>query len=606
MGSFSGALFRWIAVALVAAGALVSIPTGSAGAPWRFGVISDTQWTVPDDGQSPNSIPAGILKQIHQAFIAQGVRFVVDVGDCVDVSSTRNLDARALYVQDLYNARIACYPLRGNHEAADGNSGKEYARVFPQIGYNLDPDRGPLGPTQAAGRNNATPADILQKNPPLGVDSQIAPPARTERNTFSVGANFSYPVAVNDANGSVSYSFDYENARFILLDQFDRTGNTHHSSVAQQQPWIAQRLKDPQRPQHAFVFSHKNLLGGAHKDNLFGGEVTESDAGDGAAETAAGMAKRQAEDAFIRSLAEGRVHYFITGHDHHHADSIIAAPLSSEYSVHQVITQSDSSKFYTPVPPFSANETPVSEELWTVGYYICTVDGPRVTVDYYSVDITNQDGTNAAGWDAAKGVIARTPSLTGNWKLLCTSGYSLNGREFPVPQGGWYAAVQDAIARGSAEGEEYLGSSAKILAGVNGSARTTHDGRPLTKAINTGWAPRQSGLASDVLRLWGMQDLGADRTDDYVLSVSYDATRLPDDRAGTGRYGLLSLGSSGRWVAATGLNLGGESAFHLRAYDPTTDRLGDWGINLADHTAWAVINHAAGAFAVGSVRTQPW
>ena len=606
MGSFSGALFRWIAVALVAAGALVSIPTGSAGAPWRFGVISDTQWTVPDDGQSPNSIPAGILKQIHQAFIAQGVRFVVDVGDCVDVSSTRNLDARALYVQDLYNARIACYPLRGNHEAADGNSGKEYARVFPQIGYNLDPDRGPLGPTQAAGRNNATPADILQKNPPLGVDSQIAPPARTERNTFSVGANFSYPVAVNDANGSVSYSFDYENARFILLDQFDRTGNTHHSSVAQQQPWIAQRLKDPQRPQHAFVFSHKNLLGGAHKDNLFGGEVTESDAGDGAAETAAGMAKRQAEDAFIRSLAEGRVHYFITGHDHHHADSIIAAPLSSEYSVHQVITQSDSSKFYTPVPPFSANETPVSEELWTVGYYICTVDGPRVTVDYYSVDITNQDGTNAAGWDAAKGVIARTPSLTGNWKLLCTSGYSLNGREFPVPQGGWYAAVQDAIARGSAEGKEYLGSSAKILAGVNGSARTTHDGRPLTKAINTGWAPRQSGLASDVLRLWGMQDLGADRTDDYVLSVSYDATRLPDDRAGTGRYGLLSLGSSGRWVAATGLNLGGESAFHLRAYDPTTDRLGDWGINLADHTAWAVINHAAGAFAVGSVRTQPW
>ncbi|MGD1002633.1 MAG: metallophosphoesterase [Candidatus Brocadiia bacterium] len=605
MSSFSDALFRWIAVALVATGAVVSIPAASAGRPWSFAVISDTQWTVPDDGQSPNSIPAGILKQIHQAFIAHGVRFVVDVGDCVDVSSTANLDARALYVQDLYNARIAYYPLRGNHEAADGNSGKEFARVFPQIGYNLDPDRGPVGPTQAAGRNNATPADILQKNPRLGIDSQIAPPARTEPNPFRVGGNFSYPVPVNDANGSVSYSFDYENARFVLLDQFDRTGNTHHSSVAQQQPWIAQRLKDPQRPQQAFVFSHKNLLGGAHKDNLFGGAVTGSDAGDGAAGTAAGMAKRQAEDAFIRSLAEGRVHYFITGHDHHHADSIIAGPLSGEFSVHQIISQSDSSKFYTPAPPFSANETPVSEELWTVGCYIYTVDGPRVTVDYYAVDITNRDGTNAAGWNADEHAISRTPSLTGNWKLRAVSGYSLNGREFQVRQGGSYAAVQDAVVQGSADGEEYLGTSAKILAGVNGSARTTHDGRPLTKAISTGWAPGNAELASDVLKLWGMQDLGADRTDDCVLSVSYDASRLPDDRAASGRYGLLSRDPSGRWVGATRLNAGGAGAFHLRAYDSTADRLGDWGINLTDHTAWAVINHAAGDFAVGGVGTAP-
>ena len=273
--------------------------------------------------------------------------------------------------------------------------------------------------------------------------------------------------------------------------------------------------------------------------------------------------------------------------------------------MHQLITQSDSSKFYTPAPPFSANETPVSEEFWTIGCYICTVDGPRVTMDYYSVDITNQGGTNTAGWNAAESAISRTPSLTGNWKLRAASGYSLNGREFQVRPGGPYAAVQDAAARGSADGEEYLGTSAKILAGVNGSARTTHDGRAWTKAITTGWAPTQSGLAGDVLRLWGMQDLGADRTDDYVLSVSYDASRLPDEQAATGRYGLLCRDGSARWVAATGLNAGGGGAFHLRAYDSTADRLGDWGINPADHTAWAVINHAANAFAVGGVQTQP-
>ena len=44
--------------------------------------------------------------------------------------------------------------------------------------------------------------------------------------------------------------------------------------------------------------------------------------------------------------------------------------------------QSDSSKFYTPKTPFSANETVVAEDLYKVGCYIFTVDGPRVTVKY--------------------------------------------------------------------------------------------------------------------------------------------------------------------------------------------------------------------------------
>ncbi|MGD1001777.1 MAG: hypothetical protein ABSA67_13875 [Candidatus Brocadiia bacterium] len=44
----------------------------------------------------------------------------------------------------------------------------------------------------------------------------------------------------------------------------------------------------------------------------------------------------------------------------------------------------------------------------------------------------------------------------------------------------------------------------------------------------------------------------------------------------------------------------------MRAFNSTPDRLEDWGINPADHTAWAVINHAADAFAVGGIRTRPW
>ena len=554
----------------------------------------DIRYAVDRAGRRPEPefIPAGIVKQIHQALIAHGVRLVVDVGDSVDVSNTANLDARALYVQDLYNAGIAYYPVRGNHESNDGSSGEG---VRPRLSADRVQSRSrrrAAWPCRHGRREQRDACGYPPEESPARSGQPDCAAGAHPAGSLKLGGNFSYPSAINEANGSASYSFDFENARFVLLDQFDRTGKTHNSSTAQQQPWISERLKDAKRPEHAFVFSHKNLLGGAHKDNLFGGAVTGFDPGDGAADTAAGAAKRQAEDAFIQSMAESHVHYFINGHDHHHAESIVAAPLNPAHTVHQIISQSDSSKFYTPSAPFSANETPVSEEARAVGYYIYTVDGPRVTMDYYSVDVTKQTGPNGADWRAAETSIHRTPLLTGNWKWRSASGYSLNGREFPVRQGGQYAVVQDAAARGSAGDEAYLGSAAKILAGVNGSARKTHDGRPLTKAINTGWAPGQPGLASDVLKLWGMQVLGADRTDDYVLSLSYAPARLADDQARTGRHGLLSRDSSRRWVGATSLNIGGQGAFHLRAYDPNADRLGRLGYQpgrphrLGGHQPW--------------------
>lgn len=30
--------------------------------PWSFGVISDTQWTVNDDGYNPNTVAANIIR----------------------------------------------------------------------------------------------------------------------------------------------------------------------------------------------------------------------------------------------------------------------------------------------------------------------------------------------------------------------------------------------------------------------------------------------------------------------------------------------------------------------------------------------------------------
>lgn len=307
------------------------------------------------------------------------------VGDTVDKGSKVNIDTRALYSQDLYNAGIGFYPLRGNHEAAEDpnylTSGPEFRYAFPQIGTGI---------------NNRTPADISTAIIPA-IDLANNPPATSNGATFTVGTDFSEPAAVNTANNSVSYSFRYNNATFVLLDQFDINGNYYNSTIPQQQQWINDTLSGRTANTHAFVFVHKNILGGNHKDNMFGGNIVPADSaagkdpGDGngmdtgqltAAELAALTAKQAAENNFIASMQANKVPLVISGHDHHHYLSLVTSP-DGRSQVHQLITQSDSSKFYTPIPPSSANDVQIQQDLGRIGYYIFTVDGPRVTIDYY-------------------------------------------------------------------------------------------------------------------------------------------------------------------------------------------------------------------------------
>ncbi len=72
-----------------ATAALAFAPMASA-TPWKFGVLSDTQWVVADDGKNPYSAATDIINQANQAFIANGVQFVIAVGDL-----TTNLQAQA-------------------------------------------------------------------------------------------------------------------------------------------------------------------------------------------------------------------------------------------------------------------------------------------------------------------------------------------------------------------------------------------------------------------------------------------------------------------------------------------------------------------------------
>ena len=575
----------------------VFMAVGSASAePWKIGVISDTQWTKTDDGKNPNTCAADIIKQVDHQFIASGVKLVIHVGDMVDSGSQENDYTRALYAQDLYNAGIGFYPLRGNHEAAHGSyldSGLDYIHAYPQI-----------VPGPYEGVNNNTPFDITTALiPEADLDPLTGnPPANKARfRTFTVGTHFSSPDAVNADTGGVSYSFRYKNATFMLLDQF-RSPDYYTSYIPDQQSWIDETLSSRPANTHAFVFTHKNILGGNHKDNMFGGQVTDADPGDGYGVDVDSLtpdqqselaAKQAAESTFLASMQTNHVNYVISGHDHHHYNSVVKS-LDGYSQVHQLITQSDSSKFYTPDYPVSDNDVPVEQDLGKIGYYIFTVDGPRVTIDYYAD--THDDWTGSSP--------VTTPTL--DFVKRSTTGYSLNGTENLVPQGASYAMTDDTA---DAETMEcgFKGTSMAILDGTNGSEVTTNYGKTTEKAVNTGWTPKTVGTRnrdddpdSDILTLWGMADLGTEETDMYTLSMTYDHRKLLPVQLGKGLLGLATKDENGDWVNAVDMNFGGTKKFILGPWKPAYG-LGTYGIDLRTHTAWAVINYN-GDFAVAGFR----
>ena len=63
------------------------------------------------------------MKAVNAQFIQHGVKFVVEVGDLVDKTGStaesvaNSEDIRAAFAQELYNAGIGFFPLRGNHDS---------------------------------------------------------------------------------------------------------------------------------------------------------------------------------------------------------------------------------------------------------------------------------------------------------------------------------------------------------------------------------------------------------------------------------------------------------------------------------------------------------
>lgn len=531
--------------------ALATTCTPPASTAWKFGVMSDTQWTTADPaGQNPTTVSVSIIDQLNPQFIAAGVKFVIQVGDLADTGNDADETVRAQAAQQLLNAGIGFFPMRGNHETY--GTGNQFAIPVLQSLY-----------PQTQGLSNTFGAT----------------------NFSSPGNNAGDPPNMASELKGMTYSFDYNNARFVIVDPWvtpsvdiSAAGYDFGYSIAQQQPWISSRLdKTTRGTDHAFVYTHQPLMAESHQDTMFQGYTNANPA---------------MQNAFYASLNANNVKYFMAGHDHMNQHSIVASP-DGLSNVHELIGSSDSSKFYTPAAVTSANwfgqkvrETPIAQELYTVGYYIFTVDGPNVTVDFYSDThgAWKSDASYPMGTGNAAYPINVTPNFTFAKKQ--TFGYGQNGTEFLVAEGASYPTTPFTFS----------GTTAQFLSGKNTSAAMDYLNRPLTHAVDIGWSAATCATASSILSLWGTTDVGSSCGDTIALSMSFDRSAVSDATLVSGGFGLATLDSTGNWTSAVAQNVGGTPTFVLGAWNASYG-LGTFGVDPATNTAWAVVNHA-GQFAV--------
>jgi hypothetical protein len=503
-----------------------------------------------------------IINQVNRQFINAGVKFVIAVGDLTNDGNDSSEAVRAATAQPLIDAGIGFFPFRGNHETY--------------------------------GTNNNYGIPGFQSNYPQTVSGTFT---RSDKYQYKVGSDFSSPTFVSKDLAGMSYSFDYGShggkARFVIVDTWAAPGKVdknpdgylHGYTVNDQQPWISKRLERKTRgAEHAFVFSHQPLIAEGHQDTMFSGYTN---------------AHADWQNKFFAGMQRNGVRYFICGHDHIHQRSIIASP-DGKSRVEQIIAASNSSKFYSPKPlddpkwfGQKVRETSISQEMFTVGYYIYTVDGPCVTVDYYSDDHGKWQSDDNYPEGAGKSDTGVTPAF--NFVKKESWSYCLNGREFLIPQGASYTGVQD----------RFKGTIARVLDGTNNS--DTRDGsldtkggtgRRLTKEINTGWVGKSSlqqskgdsCLASDILLLTGMADPGSAQTDVYTLSISYDPANFHSGHLKGGVFGLAAKDADGKWVNAVSKNIGGTIKFVSGPWKQGY-ALGTYGVDRSRKQVWAVINN---------------
>ena len=277
-------------------------------------------------------------------------------------------------------------------------------------------------------------------------------------------------------------------------------------------------------------------------------------------------------------------------------DRSLVASTDGTASVMQVVGVSASNKFYIPTNDASGTsrlsndqvycggtrQTELAQELNTIGYYIVTVDGSAVTVDFYSAPVYPT-------YSGGEYLISTVPTL--NFTRRERFGYGLNGKSFAISQGASYSSVADTGPNGT---------RMTILAGSYGNQATDMNQRPVQNPghdlVADGQQHGRRRSASAGPRLHAGQR--ADRPLCAVAELRSDQGHERSDQERFGHAGharqLGQMGQGGQREQQR------QRQVRLRRPGTRPYPLGTWGLDSGTNTVWAVINHC-GHFAVATL-----
>ncbi len=310
----------------------VATPPGTGVSTWKFAVVTDTQ--------GPNRAPDGhscvndsVVQAIANDIVREHPDLVLISGDLVNGWFRNGGTPYPVQYQNwkkamapVYRSGIRVYPIRGNHD--DGPE----RLVLPPLPAHLEPPPGSSARLKKAFQE-AFAESYIPKNGPVGEEG-------------------------------LTYSFSYQNAFFVGLDQY--SGGQHKINQA----WLDRQLEGNSLA-HVFIYGHEPAFELHHKDNLacFPG----------------------LRDTFWDSIGKAGARIYFCGHDHFYDRALIAD--SRGRPIRQMIGGSAGGKRRTWSGVYREADRITGEyhndELY--GYILVTVAGPDVTVRWKALTHPEDD-----------------------------------------------------------------------------------------------------------------------------------------------------------------------------------------------------------------------
>jgi hypothetical protein len=346
---------------------------GFAQEPWKFIVTCDSRGYA-------NGIQETVLSELVTEIVSQGVDFVLFPGDLVSgyaasgpAEFEAQLRAWVQIMQPVYNANIAVYVGRGNHEIGD------VWGIYSHLG--MDPNDNYATRWLNVFGNDLFPEQKLPDNGPAG-------------------------------EKYMTYSVTHKNAFVVCLDEYAGTG--HEAVHKVNQKWLDAQLAANTKP-HIFLTGHEPAFRALHTDCLDNWP-----------------AERDALWASIRN-AGGRTYF--CGHDHFYDHARIDdADGNPDNDIHQYIIGTAGAWPYSWLPPYRGNNGDYTVEQWhhaeRFGYVLVEIDNLNATLTWiqrHSNDL-NLPAIYGPGetWSYTVTPKPIVLSPNGNENIVAASTYTIN------------------------------------------------------------------------------------------------------------------------------------------------------------------------------------